>query len=113
MPKISETTYRVYYMPSTLVTAWRKTRDKQHTTNLSFITTATDTHLAHLVKELRAVGMCGRAEARQAVRAEVPVTVLRELGAASEATGVPATQLLAICLSRASRPTGRKSRRGA
>lgn len=91
MARAFESAYRVYYFARSHINGWRKARDKQGATNLAFLTEAIDKHLPRVVTELRAVGMCGRAEERQAVRLEVPMTVLRELTAAREATGVSST----------------------
>jgi hypothetical protein len=103
MPRTDTTTaFRVFHMPTSLIDSWRKARDKQGATNLSFVVDATTKHLAPLVRELRAVGLTGFSTERCPVRLELPLGTLADLAEGSERTGVPATQLLSICLGRAS-----------
>lgn len=109
MARTAETNYRVYYMSSTLIAVWRKARDKQGSTNLAFITEATCKHLPSVVKELRAVGLTAPAANRHAVRLEVPLSVLVDLAAAAEMTGVPANRLFAVCMCRASTTKRRRN----
>jgi hypothetical protein len=113
MSRTIESAYRVYYFAKELIESWRSTRDRQRQTNPSFVSDATDKHLAVIVKELRSIGMTGMPSERYAVRLEVPLATLADLSDGSEATGVPSSTLLSICLARASatKPK-RRSRKG-
>jgi hypothetical protein len=103
VPRTATTTaFRVFYMSTSLIDSWRKARDKRGATNLAFVVDATTRHLSPLVRELRAVGLTGLATERCPVRLELPLGTLADLAEGSERTGVPATQLLSICLGRAS-----------
>lgn len=109
MSRTTESSFRVYYFDDSLIKSWRAARDKQRATNLSFIAAATDTHLAVITKELRAVGLTGEVGKRRPVRLELPLGTLAALSEASEQTGISTSTLLGICLGRAS---AKKSRRG-
>lgn len=108
---VVESAMRVYYFGKELIESWRSARDRQQTTNTSFIADATDKHLSSVVRELRQIGMCGLPSERFAVRLEVPMTVLADLSDASESTGVPSSTLLSICLGRAAMTKPKRVRR--
>jgi hypothetical protein len=65
MSKVRETSYRVYYMPSTLITSWRNLRDRQHVTNFAFLADTCDNYLSSIVREICAVDFCGNDEERR------------------------------------------------
>ncbi|MHB8864401.1 MAG: hypothetical protein ACYC6N_18515 [Pirellulaceae bacterium] len=102
-----ETSFRVFYFDPQLVGSFRKMRDREGMINRDFVTKACDNDVSQLAKELKSIGITGRGEVVP-IRLEMPPVTLAALADLSETTGVPATQLLSICLGRASRKNSRK-----
>jgi hypothetical protein len=85
----------------------RAARAARSQTNQQFIATAVTGHLPALLQTLKAIGLV-KPDARPRP-ARLPFSrsagTLDTLKAASEETGVPACQLLGLCLAAASAPT--------
>ncbi|MDY3555978.1 hypothetical protein R5W24_005125 [Gemmata sp. JC717] len=106
---------RVFPLPDGLREAVRIARDRTGATNRSFVAGAVTGELPGLVSHLTALGFGAAAGPVRQVR--LPLSrqagTLDALRAASDRTGVPASQLLALCLAAAARPpASKKGRRG-
>lgn len=94
-------TYRVIQISEQLRERIRETRTSRRQTNETLITTAVNDHLPAMVQALQALG-CGTPEvhspkARPARLPFDPATI-DQLREASQQTGIPATDLLRLCL---------------
>lgn len=108
--------YRVFPLPDGLREAVRTARDRSGATNRAFVAGAVTGHLPGLVRQLAGLGFGGDGPPRPV---RLPFSrgagTLDALRAASGRTGVPASQLLGLCLlaaARASEPAqGRRGRK--
>lgn len=108
-------TYRVFPLPDWLREAVRTARDRSGGTNRSFVAGAVTDHLPGLVRQLADLGFGTGGGPPRPIR--LPFSreagTLDALRAASDQTGVAASQLLGLCLAIAARPSEpTKGRRG-
>lgn len=105
--------YRVFKIPEPTVTAMRTERNKRKETNAVFVAAAVDSSLPNLVQELTRLGFV--ANEGEAVTTRLPFSdeaaTLGLLREASEATGLPVSKLLNLCLAASVGTTGTKKRR--
>lgn len=118
MKKELDLTYRVLRLPRPLLDALRRARDAGGTTNAEFIADAVAAHLPRVLDGLRSLGLTALKGARRPAR--LPFSTLagtwKMLRAAGNETGLPALQLLCLCLvasSNAGVPGSRRRRRRA
>lgn len=107
--------YRVFPLPGDLREAVRTARDRSGVTNRSFVAGAVTEYLPGLVRQLAALGFGTEGGPPRSIR--LPFSreagTLDALRTASDRTGVPASQLLGLCLSAAARTSEpKKGRRG-
>lgn len=107
-----ESAMRVFYMAPQLVESWRKVRDKQEVITHDFIVEACKAHLSQIESEAKAMGLVVLPGDRVPVRLEVALSTLAALADVSERTGIPATQLLSMCLGRASQTRRKRTVKG-
>jgi hypothetical protein len=108
-------TYRVFPLPDGLREAVRTARDRSGGTNRSFVAGAVTDHLPGLVRQLADLGFGTGGGPPRPIRLPFSreVGTLDALRAASDQTGVAASQLLGLCLAIAARPPEpKKGRRG-
>lgn len=108
-------TYRVFTLPDGLREAVRTARDRSGGTNRSFVAGAVTEHLPGLVRQLADLGFGTGGGPPRPIR--LPFSreagTLDALRAASDQTGVAASQLLGLCLAIAAHtPEPKKGRRG-
>ncbi|NLS93920.1 MAG: hypothetical protein GXX96_17295 [Planctomycetaceae bacterium] len=110
-PKTQEVRHRVYHLPEDLRDAVHERRHKKGQTMQEFIRVAVDDELSHLVEALHGLGIKPYVDVRPA-KLPLDDRLLGDLKVASEATGVPQSQLLLSCLrisaSRKRRPSSSK-----
>ena len=107
-----DATYRVVRLPEPLRDRFKKARDARQLTNADFIGQAVEAHLPRLLEGLTTLGFSSLTGKTHATRLPFPdqyatLDVLRE---ASQSIGLPATQLLALCLSAATAESPRQNR---
>ena len=99
-------TYRVVKLPESLLTAVRKKRDQDETTNASFVAAAVEDHLPRLIEELQRIGFGVYAGDTRTARLPFSddAAVLGQLKEGAETINLPATRLLELCLVAAVQP---------
>jgi hypothetical protein len=111
-PKTQEARYRVYHLPEELRKAIRVQREKRGQTVQEFIRGAVEGELSRLVESLGSLGVVPLGDDTRPAKLPLDDGLLGELKLASEATGVPQTQLLLSCLrisaNRKRRPSAKK-----
>ena len=78
-------------------------RDSQGLTTAAFLADAILEHLPAIIDELQAVGIPAAGGTTRPARLPMDPKTLEALKQGSQATGIPATKLLAACIQRASR----------
>ena len=106
-------TYRVVKLPESLLTAVRKKRDQDETTNASFVAAAVEDHLPRLIEELQRIGFGVYAGDTRTARLPYSddAAVLGQLKEGAETINLPATRLLELCLVAAVQPRETPKRR--
>ena len=106
-------TYRVVKLPESLLTAVRKKRDQDETTNASFVAAAVEDHLPRLIEELQRIGFGVYAGDTRTARLPFSddAAVLGQLKEGVEIINLPATRLLELCLVAAVQPRETPKRR--
>ena len=111
-PKTQEVRFRVYHLPEELREAMHGQREKRGQTVQEFIRMAVEDELSRLVETLGSLGIEPLGGDARPAKLPLDDRLLGELLLASEAAGVPQSQLLLSCLrvsaSRKRRPTTRK-----
>jgi len=111
-PKTQEVRYRVYHLPEELREAMRGQRQKRGQTVQEFIRMAVEDELSRLVEILGSLGIEPLGDDVRPAKLPLDDRLLGELKLASEATGLPQSQLLLSCLristSRKRRPSAKK-----
>ena len=97
-PKTQEVRYRVYHLPGELREAVRRQREKRGQTVQEFIRAAVEDELTRLVETLGSLGIEPLGEDVRPAKLPLDDRLLGELKVASEATGLPQSQLLLSCL---------------
>lgn len=101
MSKAADTIYRVVRLPQQLRTEIQTARDANGQTNEQFVAAAVEQHLPRITDSLRSLGFGGFKGETVPVR--LPFSddsgTLSELKDTSELVGIPAVQLLSVCLS--------------
>lgn len=93
--------FRVYHTNEQTMEAMRAARDSEGIKNAEFVSLAIAKHLGQLQDQLLALGF-GKTAGRKAIRLPMLGEQLEQLKQASEKVGVPASDLLLICLAQAS-----------
>jgi|SRR6266852_4637332 len=115
MKKAINTVYRVVRIPEWLRQAMRKARDAAEKTNEQFVVEAVESKLPRLLEQLRAIGFGTLGGKRRPARLpfSTEAGTLRTLRDASNKVGVPAIQLLVLCLAGAvAQPGQTRKKRG-
>jgi hypothetical protein len=101
--KLQTTVYRTYPLDEQLRERMSAYRESHGQTTAAFLANAILEHLPRLVTELQAVGIPASNGSARPTRLPMDQTTLDVLKQGSQATGIPATRLLAACIQRASR----------
>ena len=97
MTATTETTYRVVRMPVATRRAMQLTRDDKKQTNEKFIALAVESQLARIIEALTGLGF-GQQGPSVTVKLPFSDETLAALKDGCEKTGIPAVQLLSLCI---------------
>lgn len=113
MSKLLDTTFRVVRLPEPLITAMKQSREAADQTNQEFIAKSVETHLPNILETLRSAGLGIAKGKRRAARLpfSTKLKTLETLRTASDTVGLPAIQLLSICLNVATKSCGSAPKR--
>jgi hypothetical protein len=96
--KTMETVYRVYRLPSGLLSQLRAKRERHNTNTQSVITAAVTESLPKIVNTLKTMGL-GFDGKKKVARLPMTDSLLGAFKVASKQTGIPASRLLQAALS--------------